>query len=72
MQIPPDSEATDGGSQDAHDDEDADRRTRERDLMRELDRMTGQRAGGETQPSRPSSDHPKPARPSRAEEVVDE
>jgi hypothetical protein len=62
VQIPPSSEATDGGSQDAHADEDADRRqTRERDLMRELDRMTGPRA-----------DHSERARPSRAEEVVDE
>ncbi len=70
MQIPPEPEAMDGGSEDAHADEDADRRQiRERDLMRELDRMTGRGGGGGTGAFRPPSNHPERARPSRAEEV---
>ena len=74
MEVPPDSEASDSGSQAPRDGEDADRRqTRERDLMRELDRVTGRRAGGATRRPGP---HPltneSGGEYDRAEEVPDE
>jgi hypothetical protein len=48
MQIPPESEDSDSGSQAPRSAEGADQReTRERDLMRELDEVTGRRVGGE-------------------------
>jgi hypothetical protein len=45
MQIPPESEPPEG-SEDAESAEEPG--TRERDLMRELDQVTGRRVGGET------------------------
>ena len=75
MKTPPESVAPDGGSQDEHADEDADRhQTRERDLMRELDQVTGRTAEGEMRAPRHASPNPRTARrhPERAEEVSDE
>jgi hypothetical protein len=73
VKTPPESVAPDGGSQDEHADEGADQhQTRERDLMRELDQVTGRKA--ETRAARHSSPNPRTARrhPERAEEVSDE
>jgi len=75
VQVPPESEESQSGSPASPTGEDADRReTRERDLMRELDELTGRRVEGETRSSRPSSPDPReaPHDPSGAEEVPDE
>jgi hypothetical protein len=67
--------APDGGSQDEQADEGADRhQTRERDLMRELDQVTGRRVGGGPRTPRPSSPEKGTARGEEApaEEVLDE
>ena len=75
MKTPPESVAPDGGSQDERADEDADRhQTRERDLMRELDQVSGRRADGEASAPRHASTNQRTARrhPERAEEVSDE
>jgi hypothetical protein len=66
MQNSPNSDAPEGGSQDAPSHEEADQRhARERDLMRELDQVTGRTA---------KAPHPRTARehPVGAEEVPDE
>jgi hypothetical protein len=48
MRIPPESEDPDSGSKPPRGAEGADQReTRERDLMRELDEVTGRRVAGE-------------------------
>jgi hypothetical protein len=75
VQIQPDSGATESGSRSTPDRDDADQReVRERDLVRELDQMTGRRAEGESEEPDPRPLNPKPARAQRspAEEVLDE
>jgi hypothetical protein len=75
VQVPPESEPSDSSSQPASGDEGGDQRQkRERDLMRELDEVTGRRGEGETRAPRSSSRSQRLARqqPNRAEEVLDE
>ncbi len=73
MQIPPESDASNSGSQPAGAEEDSNRRqTRERDLMLELDQVTRRQGKGDTKAPRASSAQ-REARTdaSRAEEAVD-
>jgi hypothetical protein len=66
MRISPEPDAPEGGSHEAQGHEEADQRhARERDLMRELDEVTGRTSS--TPKPRPAREHPV-----RAEEVPDE
>jgi hypothetical protein len=72
MQVSPESDASEGGSQDAHSHEEADQRhARERDLMRELDRITG-RAADANEGAPDTGPQPETGADSHRAEEVDE